>query len=92
MLAVAKEFQGKPGGRAGWRERYSGQILGDLIAKAVSLGNDTLGLYVSEDNRKALSLYSAFGFVPLPDYVVHETVITMAKSLREPDGGVKLQG
>jgi ribosomal protein S18 acetylase RimI-like enzyme len=83
MLAIAREFQGQPVGEASCRTRFSGQIIADLISKAVILGNPDLALLVSEGNVKAQSLYEKFGFVRLPDYIAHSSIIAMVKRIVE---------
>jgi ribosomal protein S18 acetylase RimI-like enzyme len=81
MLAIGKDFQGQPPGHASCRARFSGQIVGHLIAMAEPLGNRELGLFVAANNLKAQSLYEAFGFQRLPEYVSHGSVIAMVKQL-----------
>lgn len=52
--------QQPPGDRS---QRFSHQILRDLIAKAKQLGVPLLGLYVYPKNIGAIKLYEEFGFV-----------------------------
>src|SRR3990172_3201822 len=55
MLAIALEFQGKPVG-CRCRDRFSGQLLSDLISKAAALQLPLLGLFCDPANVKAMAL------------------------------------
>lgn len=66
-IAVSSTFQGKPPGD--WRQRYSTQILSDLIATATQdyqtgkFPDPVLGLFVDSRNIRAKKLYSRIGFI-----------------------------
>src|SRR5579884_767622 len=65
-LAVNLPFQGQPPGN--WEQRYSTEIIGDLIAEAVetyrtgSFPDPLLGLFVDTRNVRAKKLYVRMGF------------------------------
>ena len=61
-VGVQKEFWGKPEGPK--EERYSAQILDDLLAEAdaVAKTHPILGLYVHKDNGRAIRFYKDSGF------------------------------
>jgi ribosomal protein S18 acetylase RimI-like enzyme len=58
MLALRREFHGKPE----QRPRYSDQIIGDLVGRAQADGIRSLGLVVHVQNEAALRLYVRHGF------------------------------
>lgn len=58
-------FQGEPSD-ASREERFAYQIMRDLMAKAVSHGTNILGLFVDEDNTRAIKFYERIGFMALP--------------------------
>lgn len=60
-IALAVAFQGKPPGVPD-EEKFAWQIMSDLTARAVRLGNDKLVLHVHRLNTKALRFYDKFGF------------------------------
>jgi len=61
-LGVLPAFQGKPLG-VDYTERYSYQIIQDLIAIAAEYGHKILVLYVHPENAKAIAFYERLGFV-----------------------------
>lgn len=61
MLALQLPYQGEPQWAAK-DDRYSGQIMNDLIFKARSYGLPHLVLYVHPNNEPAKGLYRKFGF------------------------------
>ena len=67
-VGVQKEFWGKPEGPK--EERYSAQILDDLLAEADASAktHPILGLYVHKDNGRAIKFYKDSGF---NDELVH---------------------
>lgn len=60
-LGIHSKYQGKPDGQT--EDRYSHQILRDLIRRARKLNRSVLCLYVYPKNARAIALYSKFGFV-----------------------------
>ena len=64
MVAIQSRFQGKPL-RASKQEKFSGQILYDLISEARKLGLPDLILYVDPRNVKAKKLYHKWDFTML---------------------------
>jgi GNAT superfamily N-acetyltransferase len=66
QFAIQNEYQGQP--KDGTREdRFSVQILGDIIHKARLRGTPMLALEVHEENLGAIKLYTNVGFKELPD-------------------------
>jgi len=65
-FAVASRFKGEPRSRPP-EQRYAAQIMGDLIAKAASLGPRILGLFVDKRNARAIAFYRRLGFQSIPD-------------------------
>jgi GNAT superfamily N-acetyltransferase len=67
-VAVQKEFWGKPEGTG--EEKYSVQILDDLLAEAEedAKTHPALGLFVHKDNGRAIKFYKNAGF---SDELVH---------------------
>jgi len=63
-LGLAREFHGQPTEATDKFDRYSSQILDDLIVKAKTdpRGVRWLGLYVHPENRPAISLYQRHDF------------------------------
>jgi ribosomal protein S18 acetylase RimI-like enzyme len=61
MVAIQTPYQGKPG-LAAKAEKYSGQILYDLIEQSREYGLDMLLLYVDPRNIKAKALYRKWDF------------------------------
>ena len=61
-IGVQKEFWGKPEGPKD--ERYSAQILDDLLAEAEAEAktHSVLGLFVHKDNKRAIKFYKDSGF------------------------------
>lgn len=61
-VGVQKEFQGQPDGPK--EERYSAQILDDLVAEAEEEGktHPVLGLFVHKNNKRAIKFYKDAGF------------------------------
>ena len=59
---VQKEFKGQPPGPK--EDRYSSQILGDLISEANEdkTTHPVLGLFVDKDNNRAIKFYKDAGF------------------------------
>ncbi len=60
-IAVSKNFQGKPE-TASFGDRFSGQIMRDLLSHAQALKNDKLVLHVHCQNKRAQKFYENFGF------------------------------
>jgi len=62
-VAVQKQFWGKPDGPRD--NRYSSQILDDLILTAAQLKLDApiLGLFVHPENQRAIKAYERAGFI-----------------------------
>jgi len=63
-VGIRREFQGKPTEATNKFDRYSSQILDDLIFKAKSREQRVrwLGLFVHPDNRGAIKLYERHDF------------------------------
>ena len=61
-VAVQKKYWGQPEGPK--EERYSAQILDDLVAEAEQDGktHPVLGLFVHKDNQRAIKFYKEAGF------------------------------
>ncbi len=57
-MAIQLPFQGQPTDG----EKFSHQLMADLLYKAIQLGNEFLTLLVHEDNTKAQALYKSFAF------------------------------
>ncbi len=57
-------FQGEPK-EAPRDARYAYQILRDLVAKAARQGTGVLGLFVDEENKRAIKFYEHVGFMSL---------------------------
>lgn len=79
MLAVASAFQGA---KAGSGIKYSHHILSDLIQASTELHMPRICLLVSEDNHRAVKLYSNFGFVKFGGKMKYNN-IRMCKCLKE---------
>jgi RimJ/RimL family protein N-acetyltransferase len=62
MVAIQRPYQGKPRW-ATKEEKYSGQIMYDLIEQARGYGLPNLVLYVDPRNDSAKRLYRKWGFV-----------------------------
>jgi ribosomal protein S18 acetylase RimI-like enzyme len=63
-FGVQTRFQGEPAD--GPRDRrFAYLIIRDLVAKAVRHGTRVLGLFVDEDNRRAIKFYENVGFMRL---------------------------
>jgi ribosomal protein S18 acetylase RimI-like enzyme len=60
-LAIQTDYQGKPPG-CSRDDKYSGQIMKDLILKARQLGPAVLILYCHPQNAQAAAFYDNFGF------------------------------
>jgi len=60
-LAIRSEYQGKPDD-VEERDKFSHQIMRDLIGRAKPLGRPILGLFVHPRNTRAIRLYVKFGF------------------------------
>lgn len=67
MLAIRSEFQGRPSDQPG--NRYSDQIIGDLVAEAASHTErrPLIGLYVDPENGPAIRVYERHFFELMPD-------------------------
>jgi ribosomal protein S18 acetylase RimI-like enzyme len=61
MLGLLPECQGKPDGAAP-EERYSSQLLSDLLSRATDRKPKVAVLFVHPDNARAIGLYQRFGF------------------------------
>lgn len=77
-VAVQKKFWGKPEG-ADENDRFSVQIMDDLIARAVAYAEQGarepfLGLFVDERNHRAISLYERLEFATLPAPFVEDGI------------------
>jgi GNAT superfamily N-acetyltransferase len=66
--AVAKEYWGEPSGPK--EDRYASQIIGDIAeeAKAQSGCEPILGLFVQENNTRAIRFYLRTGFAFVPGF------------------------
>lgn len=60
-VAIDSRFQGQPA-NVGYAEKFSGQIMGDLIARAMQFGVELLVLHVHKNNQIAQRLYQRWGF------------------------------
>jgi ribosomal protein S18 acetylase RimI-like enzyme len=65
QLAIASNFQSCPKNCPA-EQRYSHQIMSDLIGRALLASHEVLGLHVHEQNLPAIRLYQAFDFHVLP--------------------------
>ena len=75
-LAIAKQFQGLPKGPR--EERYSVQIIDDLVAEALESrdAHPIVRLCVHAENQKAIALYQWYGFTEeLDDFTDRDTGI-----------------
>ena len=63
-FGVQTRFQGEPKD-APRDARFAYQILRDLVAKAACQGTRILGLFVDEDNKRAINFYEHVGFMTL---------------------------
>lgn len=79
QLAVASKFQGGPPPPS---QKYSHQIMVDLIARALLLGPDELALRVHEDNDAGIRLYTRFDFAQFPRRARDGNYIRMVRELR----------
>jgi GNAT superfamily N-acetyltransferase len=63
FMGIDRRFWGQPPG-VPWQERYSGQILGDVVAEAAKSrdARPILKLLVYEGNAAAIKLYERVGF------------------------------
>jgi len=60
QIAIQREFQGKPDGTN--EQKYSRQIMGDVIMRAHALDCDWLVLTVDPRNLAAINLYRSYQF------------------------------
>lgn len=67
-LAIRKEFQGGPS-QVRKEDRYSRQIMDDLLSRSMERPYAMIGLFVHENNLKAIRLYEQYGFEMLPSKV-----------------------
>jgi ribosomal protein S18 acetylase RimI-like enzyme len=64
-LAIKSEFQRQPRSQRDG-QKFSHQILGDLLGKALGHQTQFAGLFVHQLNTHAIRLYKKFGFKELP--------------------------
>jgi ribosomal protein S18 acetylase RimI-like enzyme len=64
FFGVQTRFQGEPK-NSPRNARFAYQILMDLVAKAAAHGTSVLGLFVDEDNTRAIKFYELAGFMSL---------------------------
>lgn len=81
QLAIASQFQGGPRG-VEREQKYSHQIMRDLIGEALLIGPNELALRVHEDNLPAIRLYETFDFHALPRRSRDNDYIRMIRLLR----------
>jgi ribosomal protein S18 acetylase RimI-like enzyme len=81
MVAMDKQFHGGPKG-VPREERYSHQIIRDLIARAKARPeNVALALHVNPKNGAAIALYSHFNFQRLDEF---KGMVRMILALKQP--------
>ncbi len=80
-VGMRRQYHGQPGPPAPIEERFSMQIMRDLIDEAHKLGQSPLlALYVHPQNAKAIRLYTRLGFR------------NYSKTWTDPQSGVVYQG
>ena len=65
IFRCADEFSRRAEGLSARSSRSGNQILMDLVAKATAHGTRVLGLFVDEDNKRAIKFYELAGFMSL---------------------------
>ncbi len=75
MFAVRREYRGLPKGPA--ETAYAVQIFRDLLAEAVARKSTHrfLGLFVHEDNQRAITFYQRFGFVRIDNRKKYDRMV-----------------
>jgi ribosomal protein S18 acetylase RimI-like enzyme len=82
MVAMDKRFHGQPAGIQG-AEKYSHQIMKDLIARAKLRPEQflSLALHVHPNNKPAIALYDHFNFKRLDEF---RGLVRMILAMRQP--------
>lgn len=78
-FGVQSRFQGEPKD-APRGQRFAFHIIGDLLARAARHGTRIVGLFVDEDNKRAVSFYEHVGIVAVSIPVVEDVTVALGQS------------